>query len=176
VTVTVTKGLVKNSKTCQIAFCKMLRNETAPNERTALIVAFVVMVALWRLISFIETRWWDGWSLGLYWDSTNWCNHGFFLWSFLFSGGKTVRRFLMASRLEALTCAGIWNYIQNREDDDDTESESKQWVLLRVGLVDGPGKRASPWQFCFDLSCSIHGFSILPELLFLNVGLTDNYL
>ena len=39
--------------------------------------------------------------------------------------GKLVRRFLMASRLEALTCAGIWHYIQNREDDDDTESESK---------------------------------------------------
>ena len=33
----------------------MLRNETAPNERTALIVVFVVMVALWRLISFIES-------------------------------------------------------------------------------------------------------------------------
>ena len=173
-TVTVTKGLVKNSKTCQIAFCKMFRNETAPNERTALIVVFVVMVALWRLISlFIEIRWWDGWSLGLYWDSTNWCNHGFFYGVSLSLAGKL---FLMASRLEALTCAGIRHYIQNWEDDDDTESDSKPWVLLKAGLVDGLGKRASPWQFCFDLSCSIHGFSILPELLFLHIGLTDNYL
>ena len=91
----------------------MLRNETAPNERTALIVVFVVMVALWRLISFIESgvRWLKPGPIETLLIDV--LNHGFFLWSFLFSSEKTVRRFLMASRLEFLTCAGIRHYIQN---------------------------------------------------------------